>query len=124
MNGVMIVPPHGIIFVLDPENKDALIPEYVDSVVANCTDTCVSVATQAPVDGETEIFMASEVIPPSDLLQVAQCEILVPNGQIALITSDLERIFHLRLPVGRARVTVWVDVIDGPAKVVVEAKAA
>lgn len=120
MNSVAISPPHGIVFVLDPKNKEAVIPDYVADEVASFTDSCVSVATQAPDDGETTVFMGREVSGTNALHHVARCEIVVPNGLIALTTSDDARLFEMSVPVGRATVSVWVDALESPTVVVVQ----
>jgi hypothetical protein len=46
---------HGLFY--PPSDASAVIPEYVPGEVVSFTDSCVQVATQAPVDGETALFM-------------------------------------------------------------------
>ncbi|MGN6481973.1 hypothetical protein [Luteibacter sp.] len=120
MKSVTVTPTHGIIFVLDPTNKEAVIPEYDHDMVVSYTSTCASVATQASVDGETELFLGQDAPEMDDLIQVAVCDISFPSGLVALMDSGDDRFSELRIGDTRATVVVWVDTLNGPTRVVVQ----
>lgn len=119
MKSVTINVPHGILFILDPNNKDVLIPEYVDGELVSVTDSCLSVVTLAPVDGDTEVSMAFNEAAPRELTRVAYDNISVPHGRLAVTTSDDGSVFEADVPVGRVTVSIWVDDLEDPSRVFV-----
>lgn len=82
-----------------------------------------SVATQAAVDGETEVFLGLDVPELDNLVQIAVCEISFPSGCVALTDSGADRFFNLTIGGSRATVVVWVDTVNGPTRVIVQVKS-
>lgn len=119
MSNATISPPNAILFVFDPTNKDIVVPPYVDGEITAATETCVSVGTQASVDGETEVSLDLDNATPSDLHQAFFGSIVTPGGKIAVVTSKFERVLELDVPKGKANVSVWVDDLRNPAQVTV-----
>ena len=117
MNSIFVSPPNAILFVLDPTNKNAVVPPYIDGEIVAVTDTCVSVGTQADVDGEVEISMSLSGVVPIDLNKVLSRNILVPGGKIAVVTSEFQKVLELDVPAGSAYVSIWVDDLRNPARV-------
>jgi len=115
LNLMKLAVPNAILFVLDPTNKEAVVPQY-DGLVSR-TDTCVSVGTQADVDGETEVSIGRTV--PTDLELAFDGSIETPGRSIAVWTSE-------RTPIGRldelsptTHFAIWVDDNKWPSQVVV-----
>jgi len=107
--------PNAILFVLDPSNEAVAIPEY-EGLVSH-TDSCVSVGTQADVDGETDVSLGHAA--PVDLQLVFDGSIQTPGGSIAIWTSEgasLGRIDGLN---PTTSVAIWVDDNKWPSRVVV-----
>ncbi|MGY3230959.1 hypothetical protein ACVWWJ_002443 [Luteibacter sp. HA06] len=109
--------PHGILFVMDPGNQDVLIPEYVEHHLVASNDSCLSIATQAPCDGDTEVSLILHGSAPLGLFRLGVWDLGVPNGVIAVTTSDDEMLFECQVPIGHASMSVWVDDHRWPAKV-------
>lgn len=111
--------PNAILFVLDPSNKKLAIPEY-ENLVSH-TDSCVSVGTQADVDGETEVTLDSVV---SEGLSCAfEGEVQTPGCSIAVETSggtSLERLDGLTQC---TRISIWVDDMKWPSRISVVVNA-
>jgi hypothetical protein len=74
MNRAVLSPPNAILFVFDPTNKDVVVPPYVDGELTAATANCVSVGTQADVDGDTEVSLeTTPVIPCKFAAGFPQC---------------------------------------------------
>lgn len=109
MKCAVISPDHGMLFVLDPTYKEALIPDYVDGETVVANDACISVATRAYVDGDVQVLLASGETYTPGLQPVATTSLFIPNGILAIITSDLERVLEQDVPAGRVTISIWVD---------------
>lgn len=109
MKSVVISPDHGMLFVLDPTNKEALVPEYIDNQTVAATDFCISVATRAYVDGDVEVTLASGATSLPGLQRVSTNSLVIPNGILAIITSDLAHVLESEVAPGRVTVSIWVD---------------
>lgn len=117
MSSVTVGVPHGILFILDPNDEDALVPEYNDDELVSATDSCISVAVQPEVDGDVEISMSYSDMAPPELTRVASKEINVKHGTVACITAGFDSIlFEYSVP--ECRVT-WVDDAKAPSRVMV-----
>lgn len=119
MSIATISPLNAILFVLDPTNKDTVVPPYVDGELTAATGTCISIGTQAPVDGETEVSLELDGATPSDLHRAFLGSLVTPGGKLAVVTSEFERVLELDVPKGKANVCVWVDDLRNPARVAV-----
>ncbi|MDQ7994265.1 MAG: hypothetical protein AAGC76_00260 [Luteibacter sp.] len=108
MKSVVISAEHGIIFIVDPRNKDAIVPEYEDDEIVSATESCISVAVRPYMDGDVEVSL-SEVAPTKGLELVASHSLLVPNGIIAIATAEIDRVLDQEVSPGSVRVSVWVD---------------
>lgn len=117
MNRLFITPPNAILFVLDPTNKNALVPKYVVGELTAITDSCISVGTQASVDGKVEVSMILSNEEPIDLRLAIHGKIIVPNGKVAVVTSEFEKLIEIDLPIGEISASIWVDDLQSPSKV-------
>ncbi|MEZ5886397.1 MAG: hypothetical protein R3D56_05915 [Paracoccaceae bacterium] len=119
MLNAVLSPPNAILFVFDPTNRGVTIPEYADGKLAAATDTCVSVGTLPEADGETEVSLATESPIAKGLKQVYCGKITTPGGKIAVVTSQLQRILELDVPIGSVTLTVLADDERIPSKVAI-----
>lgn len=107
--------PNAIIFVLDPNNSDVVIPEYKNLV--SHTESCVSVGTQADVDGETEVVLSR--VAPAGLSCVFNGEISTPSGAIAVEISERTSLGYIAGLQSKSRACIWVDDDKWPSQVAV-----
>ncbi len=117
MNSVVVSPPNAIVFLMDPLNREVDIPEYIDGSLIASTASCVSVGTQAPVDGYTEITLANSQDEPVGLVRLAVFDIACPHGKVAVVTSELDVLLEHVVAKGRVNGSIWIDDEVGPAKV-------
>lgn len=108
-----IAVPNAIIFVLDPNHGGVEVPEY--SGLVSVSSSCVSIGTQAEVDGETNITLDREI---SDGLScVFDGEIHTSNGAIAVVTAQNSQLARLEGLGVSTRFSVWVDDVNWPSRV-------
>lgn len=119
MSSVSISPPNGILFLLDPTNRDVVVPPYVDGELTASTESCISVGTQAPIDGETEVALSTSDAPLPGLNLAFSGSVLCPNGKIAVVTAEFQNVLEVDVPEGNIRVSIWVDDLEHPSKVVI-----
>lgn len=105
--------PNAIVFVLDPDSRDIEVPEY--SGLVSSSRTCVSIGTQADVDGETDITLDRDV--SSALTCVFEGEIQTPTGAIAVVTSHMSSLARLEGCELNTKFSVWVDDLDNPSRI-------
>ncbi|GAB2859578.1 hypothetical protein GCM10027277_30130 [Pseudoduganella ginsengisoli] len=117
-----ISPPNAILFVFDPANKNVIIPAYVDGELTAANDTCVSVGTQADVDGETDVSLGFFDEAPVGLQQVFLGTIHIPSGRVGIVTSQFQRVLELEVPIGPLAVMIWADDLRMPARIAVQVK--
>lgn len=106
-----------MLFIQDPESKGVNIPEYVKNEIVAATDSCISVATQAPCDGDVEVALTQTKATLGNLLRLGSWELSTASGRLAVVAADDELILEQRVPRARTTVSVWVDDLKGPAKV-------
>jgi hypothetical protein len=119
MNSVKISPPNSILFVLDPTNKSAAIPTYIDGKLVSSTESCVSVATLPDIDGETEISLESSRNLHSDLNEVFSGKVSTPGSKIAIVTSQLQKLLEMPVSQDKTMVRIWANDQKEPNKIVV-----
>jgi hypothetical protein len=119
MTSVAISPPNAIVFVLDPANKKAVIPEYLAGNLIAATETCVSVGTQDSVDGETQVTLKFDDSTLPFLHPIFSGAVATPNGKIAIVTAELQRVLELDVPTEKVSISIWVDDLQNPARVIV-----
>ncbi len=112
--------PNGILFVLDPNNYDADIPEYDPDAPTAATSTCVSVAAQADVDGPVRVSLdraAEGGVANEGLTTVFRGSIETPTLTFAVITTGYSRKMELPVRGALTEFSVWVDEFDAPSVV-------
>ena len=112
--------PNGILFVMDPTNLTAVIPEYDPGSLVASNRTCLSVCTQAEADGETLISLGSHPLPPNRLTKRAAGKISCPGGVLAVVTSHFERVVELKVSQAQVAIGVWSDEPHSPTTIAIE----
>ncbi|WP_039913064.1 hypothetical protein [Cellvibrio mixtus] len=119
MNKVIVNVPNAILFIVDLKNNETVIPVYIPDQVASATDTCVSVATQAPEDGETEVSLVVNFENSLNYHHVFEGSISIYGGKIAVVTAELETLLELDVPNGKAAFSIFVNDVHHPSVVIV-----
>lgn len=115
-----LVVPNSILFLFDNRHPSVIIPDYVDDNIIAFNSTCVSLGTQAEVDGEVSI----ELIPDryfaniSQLKQVFSGIIETPGFGVCISSSEDECILNTKVNKGNTEVSIWVDDLSFPGEVV------
>lgn len=115
--------PHPILFVFDLANEAVEIPEYVAGEATAANDSCVSVNTQAGVDGDVTVRLAN-ALRPSDkegCTLVFKGQVSAPSRRVAVVTSELDKVLEVEISGQVAEVTIAVDDARGAGVVCVEA---
>ena len=58
---VKLLVPNAIVFLYVIDSEDIQIPEYLDDTLIAANEQCVSIGTQAEVDGEVTIKIWHEI---------------------------------------------------------------
>ena len=116
--------PHAIIFLYDLANKNVQIPKYVDDVLVSSNEGCVSVGTQADVDGEVTLKLVDRLPEnhKNTYKKVFDGCINTPGKRLAISTSEEEGILEIEVQDRKAQVSIWVDDVSYPGVVLVEAE--
>lgn len=114
--------PSAILFILDPTNKAAVVPEYVTGKAAAATPSCVSIATIADVDGEVTVRLCASLDDGecSTLVQVFDGLVETPGHVLAVVTSEFERVLEVATTSVVTRLTIRVDDEQSPVEVYVD----
>jgi hypothetical protein len=123
MPRTVLSPPNAILFIFDPTSKDVVIPAYVDNELTAATDTCVSVGTQADVDGETEVSLDILGVVPLDLELIFSGAIATPGGKVAVVTSQFQRVLEVNVPIGTVEIIIWADDAVNPGRIAINVKS-
>lgn len=116
--------PNAIIFLYDLASKNIQVPEYIDNVLVAANEKCISIGTQAYVDGDVTIRLLNQ-IDDSDKQsceQVFDGYISTPGKKLAVSTSEGNAILQLEVKGEKTQVSAWVDDSDFPSLVLIEAQ--
>lgn len=118
--------PNAILFVLDPTNEAAVVPEYMPGEAAAATPSCVSIATIVDVDGDVIVGLCAPLddVTFSTPVQVFAGSVETPRRVLAVVTSEFDRVLEIATPSTATRIIVKVDDVQSPTKVSIEIKAA
>jgi hypothetical protein len=113
--------PNAILFVLDPGNKNAIVPVYNQYETIAANPTCLSIKTLAEVDGDVTIRLGHPQTGLEDVstMTVFEGEIETPGRVIAIITSLFERVLETNVQHFRTRISIGVDDPEVPSIVTV-----
>lgn len=116
--------PNAIIFLYDLASKDIQIPEYIDNVLVAANQKCISIGTQADVDGDVTIRLSSQIndSDKKSCEQVFGGLISTPGKKLAVSISEDDAILQVNVKGGKTQVFVWVDDSDFPSLVLIEAQ--
>jgi len=117
MTKVMCSPPHAIVFVLDPTDSAVVIPEYIEGQPVASTESCVSIVTQTPEDGEVTLEMIQGGSPPSGMHSAFHGGVFSSSGRVAVVQTGMEMLTELEVEPGLIPLSVWLDDLSFPAHV-------
>ena len=114
--------PHAIFFINDPGMRDIEIPEYVNDRLVAFTDSCISVGTQADVDGPVTVRLFDESRATEKATKkVFTGDIETPDRKVGVVSSEDVTILELPVQNEKTSVTIWVDDTTHPTKIFVQA---
>lgn len=123
MNAVLPI-PNAIVFLHDLSARDVVIPEYIDDVLVSSNDSCVSIGTQAEVDGDVKISLSNVI----DDVDKVGCKLVfdgaieTPTKEISLSTCESDCVLAITVTQETAQVLVWVDDERYPALILIQAR--
>jgi hypothetical protein len=122
---VKLAVPDAILFILDPTNEAAVVPEYVPGECAAATLSCVSIATIADVDGEVTVRLCAPLddVECTRSTQVFHGSVETPGHVLAVVTSEFERVLEVATTSTVTRITVIIDDVQSPAEVSVDVES-
>jgi hypothetical protein len=122
---VKLAVPDAILFILDPTNEAAVVPEYVPGEAAAATPSCVSIATIADVDGDVTVRLCAPLddVERARFAQVFYGSVETPGHVLAVVTSEFERVLEMATTSTATRITVRVDDVQSPAEVYVNVES-
>jgi len=118
-----LYPPNAILFVFDLSNKSVEVPEYIDDVLTAGNKSCVSIGTQADVDGEVLVKLQNPVSSPEKgkYQLVFQGTIDTPGKKIAVVTAEFDKVLEKDVRGRKTDTSIWVDDLNHPSMILVEA---
>lgn len=118
--------PNAILFIVDPTNTAAIVPEYVLGEATAATRSCISVATIADVDGEVTVRLCapSDDVARSTPVRVFAGSVDTPGHILAIVTSDFDRVLEISTPTVVTRIVIRVDDVQLSAHVSVDIEPA
>jgi hypothetical protein len=116
--------PNAIIFLYDLTSENILIPEYIDNVLVTANEKCITIGTQACVDGDVTIRLSGHVseLEKQSCEQVFAGNISTPGKKLAVSTSEDDAILQIDVKGEKTQVFAWVDDSDFPSLVLIEAQ--
>lgn len=106
---VKCAPPNSIVFILDPNNLAARIPEYLDGQLISSNNDCISIGTQFEAEGDTDIFLDdAEIICSENDAKFEAC-INTPSREIAIVNSHNEVILKKQVNKERTLVKIYAN---------------
>jgi hypothetical protein len=119
MKCISLCPPNAILFLFDPTNRDAEVPQYVDGQLTAATASCISVGTQAEVDGETTVCIDPSGKDCEHLSAAFVGTIETPNRKFAIVTATFQRLLEVNVLNEICNVEIWVDDLRSPSEILV-----
>ena len=105
------------------------IPEYVPGDLVESTDSCISVCTQADVDGAVTIRQSNKkseieeaISDFAESLKVFEGTLSSPSLRVGIHSSEVEKLLEVSVETQKALVAIWVDDSRWPSKVFVMAQ--
>ncbi len=116
--------PNAIIFLYDSANKNIQVPEYIDNVLVAANEMCISIGTQAYVDGDVTIRLFNQIYDSDkqSCEQVFDGYISTPGKKLVVSTSEENAILQIDVEGENTQVSVWVNDSDFPSLLLIEAQ--
>jgi hypothetical protein len=125
MSEVTLSVPNAILFLFDlAARKEIAIPECVDGQTTSANASCVSVCTQADVDGDVTVRLANRLSASEKegCQTVFTHSIRAPGHRVAVVTSEMQKILEVEVQGDQAQLTIAVDDPRWPTVVCIEAE--
>lgn len=108
----------GIVFLVDPTNRSAEVPEYHPNHTVGATDSCVSIATIPAVDGTVTISLEMND-GTSPMRRIFQGSVVTPGRRLALVSSQFVEGVSLDVQSLAVDVSIFADRVENPRKIAV-----
>lgn len=124
MTSATLAPPNAILFVFDRGNSSVSIPDYIDGQPVSANDSCVTVGTQADVDGEVTVTLESpaSLALVRGLQKVFAGSLRAPTRTVAIVTADARTVLEQSVNSDMVELEVWADDGRNPTRIVVLAR--
>ncbi len=111
--------PNAILFVVDPKNRNAHVPTYESGLVYAATESCISIATRADVDGTVTVTLEqSKKDAPHNGQRNSYAGMISTLGKrLAIVTSALDIVLECNVGTTSTEVIITVDDDTNPSKV-------
>ena len=112
---------NAIIFLLDYNDDDAVVPDYIEGQLTAANTKAISVGTRIAFEGDVAIrvYEPGEDMDETGLDLKCSHELVCTTGNVSVVTSDDEQLLSLDLGLERIRVQVWADDDIEPERVFV-----
>jgi len=122
MNGVTLSPPNAILFIFDRSNKNVEVPEYIDGQLVASSGSCMSVGTQAAVDGDVVVSLESTTGNVTGLRRVFVGVLHAPGRRLEIVTADSLTVLGEDVATDKPHVEVWTDEQRNPSRIAIIAR--
>jgi hypothetical protein len=110
MKTISVSPPYAIIFIYDPSNKNANTPEYINGRIISTNGDCISIATQAEVDGDVDITLdESDTRNPVGLSLMFHGKLSTPGKKIVISTALHQSLLEIDVLQKTSKLKIWTD---------------
>lgn len=102
------------------------MPDNIEEHITTCNETCITVWTQAHVDGDITVTLSNHITDAdkTGLHHVFAGTIACPNKRLDVTTSENENILSLpMIGAESASVNIWVDDLKNPETLLIEGTA-
>ena len=116
-----LFPPNAILFIFDISNESVQIPDYIDGRLISANETCISVGTQAEIDGEVVVSLLdiNLALDTNKFQQEFVGSILTPGSKLAIVTAEMDIVLQKDIQRDSTEVSIWVDDFRCPSAVIV-----
>ncbi|TDF34395.1 hypothetical protein EYS14_24780 [Alteromonadaceae bacterium M269] len=115
--------PYAIVFVHDLNNHEIEVPEYEDNTLITSNGECLSIGTQADVDGDVTINLSAntESIEKKGLSKAFEGTIASASKRVAVSTSEGDIVLTMEVECEITVLSIWVDDVLYPSSILIEA---
>jgi hypothetical protein len=121
MSTATIYLSNGILFVFDRANKVVNTPEYMDGQIIAANDSCVSIGTQASVDGDVTVTLERMMhnVPGEGMKRRFSGNLSSPGRMLSIVTAEATTILECEVDGTTPQIEVWGDDERNPTRIIV-----